>query len=290
MRTVSALRRGNVVARFFCIIICIQGLFYVQYRAIQSMHSFPRILHQMHANESSVDPKNKPLMEQCQVINPDFKYMFWSDVDAEALVKSRMPIQVYNKWKALEPPMKKVDSFRYILMWIYGGVYADNDIECSGRHPLRDWVPRVPYGAGATGGYPEPSFLASWPHNSFWLFMLESVFNRTSSHDVWQTSGPAGLHEALVNWGHVYGRNVFLPFDEHYSWFEPLKNFEETKTRTIHKSLTFTFIPNELIDPAACSEAVLKPCVDSFCESKWPNAYLIHHCRNSWRGTKLGQT
>lgn len=290
MKSLRLLRRGNVAARFFCIVGGVQCLFYLQYRAVRSMHSFPRIIHQMHANETSVDPRNRPLMEQCRAINHEFKYKFWSDEAADALVKNRMPKEVYARWVALDPPMKKVDSFRYILMWIYGGVYIDNDVECSQRHPLREWVSRIPYGAGSSGGYPEPMQLASWPHNQFWVFMLESVFNRTSGNDVWQTSGPAGLHETLVQWGHLHGRNVFLQFDGQYSWFYPLKNFEETRKRTIHKSLTFTFIPNELVDPAACSEAVLKPCVDSFCESKFPNAYLIHHCRGLWRGTSLGQS
>ena len=151
MRAVHRFRIAFGFARFFSIVFGVQCVFFIHYRALKTMHSFPKIIHQIHKNETSIDARNRPLMEQCRAINSDFKYKFWSDDSADALVKRRMSKQVYDKWVALEPPMKRVDSFRYILMFIYGGVYLDNDFECSQRHPLRHWIPRIPYGAGATG-------------------------------------------------------------------------------------------------------------------------------------------
>ena len=34
----------------------------------------------------------------------------------------------YDLWRRLSPPIKKWDAFRYMLMYTYGGVYADTDV------------------------------------------------------------------------------------------------------------------------------------------------------------------
>ena len=182
--------------------------------------------------------------------------------------------------------MKRVDALRYMLMHTFGGVYIDADVECV--QPFDEFVRLIPRGAGATGGYPEPMTLASWPRNEFWLFMVQHAVETNNSTDTWHGTGPAGLHNALVRWGDAHGRQAFLPFGEARSWYKPLTEFEDRGP--VPPGRTFTFFPNERVDPAACDAGQLADCRDTFCATKWPFAYLVHHCLNSWRSTPLGDS
>ena len=49
------------------------------------------------------------------------------------------------------------------------------------------------------------------------------------------------------------------------------------------------FIANELLDPPACEAAQIETCENRICAQKWPFAYIVHHCLNTWRG-RIGTT
>jgi Glycosyltransferase sugar-binding region containing DXD motif len=247
---------------------------------------FPRVLHQTHATRESLTDWQLLLSDSCQHNNPSWEYMFWSDADAEEFIKQRHS-DLYTQWKALSPPMKRVDSLRYLLMHTFGGVYIDVDVECV--RPLDELAIGIPIGAGATGGYPEPMFLASWPRNAFWLFMLQHAFTVSQANDVWHTTGPAGLNDALVEWGKSRGRDVFVPYGSGArSWF--VNASQDFGASPQHPSLDtlFTFLPNELVDPAACNAGTLEHCVHSFCNATWNSSFLVHHCGGLWRGPVMG--
>jgi hypothetical protein len=122
--------------------------------------------------------------------------------------------------------------------------------------------------------------------------MLQHIRQVTEHANTWDTSGPRGLHNALLEWGHLRGRAAFVPFHEvHWSWYVNLtKDFEESAPAGVPPESTFTFVNNELVDPAACNAGTLAHCHDSFCNATWPTAYVIHHCFGNWRGTYLGNS
>ena len=63
---------------------------------------------------------------------PDFKYMFWTDDDRTKCMNKLGYGEVY---KALNAKIKKVDFFRYAILYEYGGFWSDIDFISNERIP-----------------------------------------------------------------------------------------------------------------------------------------------------------
>ncbi|HEY5370806.1 MAG TPA: glycosyltransferase [Hanamia sp.] len=70
-------------------------------------------------------------------LNPEYEYRFCDDDDIIDFLKTDFPEYVdgYNK---LKYGASKADLWRYLIMYKYGGVYADIDCKCI--KPLREWI------------------------------------------------------------------------------------------------------------------------------------------------------
>lgn len=62
--------------------------------------------------------------------NPGYTYIFYDDNDCEIFLKKFFPINIYLSWKSLIPGAFKSDIFRYCILYIFGGFYADFDTIC----------------------------------------------------------------------------------------------------------------------------------------------------------------
>lgn len=56
-----------------------------------------------------------------------WEYKFYDDKDAEAFLSLHFPAEVTEAFHAILPGAYKADLFRYCVLFIYGGVYADVD-------------------------------------------------------------------------------------------------------------------------------------------------------------------
>lgn len=73
----------------------------------------------------------------------------------------------YTTWAAITPPIKRIDTSRYIIMHVLGGVYMYADVECV--TPLDTLVEPFPLGSAWFGDFPDPFFMLSAPGNRCWL-------------------------------------------------------------------------------------------------------------------------
>jgi len=76
-------------------------------------------------------------------VEPDVNVMFWTDDSMESWVRERFGMKpVHKAWSMLghgqQAEIKKADLFRALVLWYYGGVYADLDIEM--KAPVRRFV------------------------------------------------------------------------------------------------------------------------------------------------------
>lgn len=67
-------------------------------------------------------------------VEPNVRVLFWTDDTMDRWVEERFKgTPVHEAWSILEytqqAKIKKADMFRALVMWFYGGVYADLDIE-----------------------------------------------------------------------------------------------------------------------------------------------------------------
>ncbi len=107
--------------------------------------SFPSFIHQMRARFTRPDPviprafhqtwKTPHLSTDLQELrqtwvrlHPEWHHRFWSDPDAESFVRRHYP-KLLPLYEAYPMPVQRADMFRYLILYHFGGVYADVDFE-----------------------------------------------------------------------------------------------------------------------------------------------------------------
>ena len=105
----------------FILIILIQKNFYKR--------KIPKIIHQSWKtadvstySDGKIGVKSQ---QQCKLLYPDYKYMFWTDDDIQKYVsKNKIYLDTFNN---LDQKIKKMDFFRYLILYEYGGIWCDMD-------------------------------------------------------------------------------------------------------------------------------------------------------------------
>ena len=86
--------------------------------------------------KSTVIPLKYELLQKGLVEkNPDYEYLFFTDENIDAFLKKEYP-EYYITFQKLPILIQKIDFFRYIAVYHYGGFYFDLDMEC--LEPLGD--------------------------------------------------------------------------------------------------------------------------------------------------------
>jgi mannosyltransferase OCH1-like enzyme len=142
------------------------------------MNKIPKILHQ--TNNHLNDEVKKSRDSFCS-LHPDWEYRFWSDEDCIELVKDRHP-NFYSYWSNLDPPIKKWDSIRSVILYEFGGLYSDIDVLFYKN--IEEIIPdncklvfRSPTKINEKFDVIKNHFMLSAPNLSFWLQHLKIVLN-----------------------------------------------------------------------------------------------------------------
>ena len=88
----------------------------------------PRIIHQTYYEDITKEkyPNMSRLVESFK--QSGWQYKFYSDDESMAFLSKHFPPEVREAYETLLPGAFKADLFRYCVLLIYGGVYADVDI------------------------------------------------------------------------------------------------------------------------------------------------------------------
>jgi mannosyltransferase OCH1-like enzyme len=89
-------------------------------------NEIPKIIIQTWKN-SSIPIKYKKDVSSIKRYNKDYQYLFFSDADIESFLKNNYP-DYYNTYLKLPIFIQKIDFFRYVAIYHYGGFYFDLDI------------------------------------------------------------------------------------------------------------------------------------------------------------------
>lgn len=88
----------------------------------------PKIIHQTYKDDN-IPAHWQSGQEKCQALNPDYKYILWTDVMIEEFITTNfnwfLPVM-----KSYKYPIQKADIIRYFVLYTYGGVYIDLDDVC----------------------------------------------------------------------------------------------------------------------------------------------------------------
>lgn len=72
--------------------------------------------------------KYQSLISKIKKLNPECNYLFFTDHDIEIFIRDKFP-QYLLTFQQFPYTIQKIDFFRYLAIYYYGGVYLDLDIE-----------------------------------------------------------------------------------------------------------------------------------------------------------------
>lgn len=168
-------------------------------------NKIPKIIIQTWKN-CNMNPKLQILSDKIKKLHPDFEYKFFTDEDIENFVKSYYSeyYHIYNNFKFT---IQKIDFFRYLAVYYYGGFYLDMDMDINSpfdelckynsvfpketNHLINNKIIRIAnYSFGAC------------KNNKFLKFCIDNIVNKTfymnidnmqKEQYVYITTGPAFL-------------------------------------------------------------------------------------------------
>ncbi len=91
----------------------------------QGISQGPNIIQTWKNND--IPDKYKSFTYRVKKMNPKSKYMFFTDQDIDYFIKNKFP-EYYNVYQKFPYKIQKIDFFRYLAVYYYGGVYLDLDI------------------------------------------------------------------------------------------------------------------------------------------------------------------
>src|SRR5260221_11127306 len=86
---------------------------------------------------NAVPPKMRDLVDSWIKLNPEYKYNFVDNEEIRKVIRSHFP-DYLRAFEKMNHGASKADLWRYLVMFKYGGVYADVDCIC--LKPLRQWI------------------------------------------------------------------------------------------------------------------------------------------------------
>ena len=209
--------------------------------------SIPRVIHQTW-KVSQVPEKLAPLQKSWTEHHPKWQYRFWNDQELAQFIETTYP-WFWPFYQSYPHPIQKVDAARYFIMYTYGGVYADLDMQClTSLDPLIEQVGGVIVGQEGqvhSDGTQRigNALIASSPRHPFWLQVFQGLLESHAKSDprkigsVFTTTGPSFLHEVYVRYPAgvtVMPVSAFYPM----AWHEPQEELTLVTRRQYPKSFT----------------------------------------------------
>jgi len=92
------------------------------------MPSVEKVIHQTWKVSDLPEPY-LTYADSVKLHNPGYQYRLWTDADNRALIASRFSwfLETYDSYTH---PIERVDAARYFILYEFGGVYIDLDMEC----------------------------------------------------------------------------------------------------------------------------------------------------------------
>ncbi|AWU75998.1 uncharacterized protein C5L36_0B12270 [Pichia kudriavzevii] len=94
----------------------------------QQPQLIPKIIHQTYKT-TDIPEHWKDGQKNCQILNPDYKYILWTDEMARDFIAEQYPwfLKTFDSYPF---PIERADAIRYFILYHFGGIYIDLDDSC----------------------------------------------------------------------------------------------------------------------------------------------------------------
>lgn len=228
---------------------------------------FPKRLHLTCKNKNAIDdPVWVSCLEKFRTLYTDYDIRLYDNDDIYTLIEQHYPAAL-TKVKQIPVGAVLADIFRYLILYLEGGIYADMDCE-----PLRP-IESLFDNSSVTNG--NPDVILSYEFHSLWT--------------------PSYIPEQICNWfiiakpgNYLFKRmleNCFANLDALVSLNKGEFSYEHTILNTTGPA-AFT----RVVKSVGGNVLVLQS--DFFCVGSWEvvpqtaNSYIKHHFTSSWKSQK----
>jgi mannosyltransferase OCH1-like enzyme len=106
--------------------------------AVSPDMDIPCIIHRTRKSLIGIDEATAiQMIDSWSTKNPQCLHVVWTDASMAAWLRAAAP-QYVPEYFALQTGVERSDFFRYIVVLVVGGVYADTDVEC--LKPVSEWA------------------------------------------------------------------------------------------------------------------------------------------------------
>ena len=184
----------------------------------------PRLIHQTWKT-AEVPAEYYPYVDTVRRLHPGYDYKLWTDADNRRLIADDFAwfLDTYDGYRHA---IERADAIRYFLLYAYGGVYVDLDMEF--LKPMDDLLrseePQIFFSLEAGPSIFQTvvsnAFMAAPKAHPFFLHVIESLARVKGSDitfaDVFRNTGPDMLTAQLLNvcgdhGFHVLGLDTICP-------------------------------------------------------------------------------
>ena len=205
-----------------------------------TLENLPRLFHFQSKTLDITDETNtwmtvlsmSSTIEQYPNIKSDYSSnwtaVYWSDESCKQLVKDHVPGFLPTYMSFLHN-IQRVDSCRYIILSVYGGVYADTDVSIHTTN-AEEFEYLIPEGVGLVESpyrynevWQNSLMTASSPGHVFWNITIEIIMERQGESGVLSSTGPKMIGDAVDRFRqhYLHGSN-----DTHYVHTLPCELFQ----------------------------------------------------------------
>ena len=168
--------------------------------------TIPLILHQLAPREKQ---KWHHIWEHCQATwiekFPNFSYRLWHDEDIDNLINEKFPTfsKIYHGYPR---NIHRFDVVRYFIMYEYGGIYVDMDMEC-----VNNFYDILPAGkvsvaeSAIPGEMYQNALMASPARHPYWHYVLNEIIAYRNVENVLDATGP----QVIIRVANIVPPNMF---------------------------------------------------------------------------------
>jgi len=201
--------------------------------------NIPKIIHLTYKQKDTIPTVWKDTIEIWKNKNPDWQVWFWDDEDNRNLIKTKYSffLPIYDSY---EYGIQRADAVRYFILYTYGGLYSDLDIQ------------------------PTKSFNRLFNiNNQKEVYLIKSANITSCITNCLMASKPKSKF-----WKHVFRELMNSYYDP--SWYWIGKHFKVMNTtgpimlnrayESYKNKNIISFLPSELLYPSKCNVCSRKPC------------------------------
>lgn len=199
----------------------------------------PKIIHQTW-KDTQIPRKFVKWIQSWRKNNPDWEYWLWTDKSARQLIAERHP-SILNMYDNYNEGIRRADALRYVILYEFGGVYADMDMESlKSLDPIARkygcFVPQEPYEHPILYNNFEHliinALLACRARHPFMKKLIDNLEFYSHMWDVLDSTGPHFLtstykqYKRVNNISDISEKGVYVtPAEYFFPTIDPSKHF-----------------------------------------------------------------